>query len=253
MSLNIGSSLTGGVRRVASRNGVLLALAYVVVGLVWQVTFYSAIGAWATQANVPMEGMALPSVAAPIAVLAGVALVSLLALQYLTIVAIRTFVGGHARSIPSEYYRRNVAVVLINSVLGGIVYGFLVFIGSLLFLVPGVIAYVAFTFVLIYVAVEDENFVAALRDSWTLTRGNWLRLFVLLVIAFVAISVVGGVLSVVARLYVAAVAGQAVGIVVSGLITLPFSLFTLGILAEAFTQLRDGQADSLRSAGAAAV
>ncbi len=227
----------------------MLALAYIVVGLVWQVTFYSAIVAWAEQAHAPMEEMTLPSVDAPIALLAGGAILSLLALQYLTIVAIRTFVGGHTHSIPSEYYRRNIGIVLLNTILGGIVYGILVLIGSILLFVPGIIAYVAFTFVLIHIAVEDENFIAALRDSWTLTRGHWLRLFVVLAIAFIAISIVGGVLSVVAQLYLSAAVGEAVGIVFSGLITLSLSLFNIGILAEAFNQLRDGQADSLGSTG----
>lgn len=228
----------------------MLALAYVVVGLVWQVAFYSAFVAWLERSNVPMEGVALPSVDAPIAILAGGALLSLVVLQYLTIVAIRTFVGGHARSIPSEYYRRNIGIALINTVVGGIVYGLLVFVGSIFLFVPGIITYVAFTFVLLYIAVEDENFIAALQDSWALTRGNWLRLFVVLAIAFIAIGVVGGVLSVVGQLYVSAVAGQAVGTVVSGLITLPLSLLNLGVLAEAFTQLRDDHAGSLQSSGA---
>lgn len=245
MSLNISSSLTGGLRRVANRNGVMLALAYVVVGLVWQVTFYSAFVAWVEQSNVSMEDVPLPSVDAPLVILAGGAILSLVILQYLTVLAIRTFVGGHAHSIPSEYYRRNIVAVLINAILGGIVYGFLVFIGSIFLIVPGIIAYVAFAFVLIYIAVEDENFIIALGDSWALTRGNWLRLFVLLVIAFITIDIVGGVLSVIVQLYINAIVGQAAGTVISGLIILPFALFNIGILAEAFTQLRAEHADSL--------
>lgn len=241
MSLNIGSSLTGGFRRVANRNGLLLILAYMVLGVVWQIAFYSAFVTFLEQSGTPPADVALPSIEAPLAIAAGGAIVSLLMLQYLTIVAIRTFVGGHSRSIPSEYYTRNIVFVLVNTIIGGIVFSLLVFIGSVFLFVPGIIAYVAFIFMMIYLAVEDENFIAALRDSWNLTRGHWLRLFVLLFVLFVGISIVSGVISVLTSLVIGAVAGQALGTLTSGVIALPFSLLTLGILAEAFNQLRDGQ------------
>lgn len=241
MSLNIGSSLTGGVRRVANYNGLLLILAYVVIGVVWQIAFYSAFATLLQRSDVPMSEVALPAIEAPFSVAAGGAVLSLLLLQYLTIVAIRTFVGGHSRTIPSEYYTRNIVFVVVNSVLGAIAFGLLVVVGSVLFLVPGIIAYVAFIFTMVYLAVEDENFVAALRDSWNLSRGHWLRLFVLLCIIFVGIGVVSGVLSVLTSLFVGALGGQELGTLASGVVALPFSLLTLGILAEAFNQLRGGQ------------
>jgi len=97
---------------------------------------------------------------------------------------------------------------------------------------------------LVYIAVEDENFVAALRDSWTLTRGNWLPLFVLLLIVFAGLGLVPGILAALVSFIVGAYAGPAVSTLVSGLITLPFSLFVLGILAEAFVQLRGEEAPS---------
>lgn len=238
MALNVGSSLTGGFRRLANRNGLQLVLAYVVVGVVWQIAFYSAFVTLLRRSDVPMSEVALPAVEAPFPVAVGGAVLSLLLLQYLTVVAIRTFVGGHSRTIPSEYYTRNIAFVLVNSVLGGIAFCLLVIAGSVLFLVPGVVAYVAFIFTMLYLAVEDENFVAALRDSWALSRGHWLRLFVLLCIVFVGIGVGSGVLSVLTSLFVGAVVGEALGTLASGVVALPFSLLTLGILAEAFNQLR---------------
>jgi len=242
VTLNVGSALTGGFRRVANRNGAVLALAYLALGIVWQVAFYSAFVELISQSGTPSAEIPLPAVGLPLGVAAAVAVLSLVALQYLTIVAIRTFVGGHARSIPAEYYTRNAVVVLINSVLAGIAFGIIVFVGTLAVIVPGIIAYVAFVFTPLYVAAEDENFVAALGDSWHLTRGNWFWLFVLLAIVVVVIGAVSGVLSVVSSLYVGAAAGQALGTLVSGTVALPFSILTLGILADAFTQLRDGQA-----------
>ncbi|WP_188877099.1 hypothetical protein [Halarchaeum nitratireducens] len=239
MSLNIGSSLTGGLRRVATRNGALIVLAYAAIGLVWQVALYSLL---ATQLprDAATEATALPSIDAPLSVVALVAVLAFVALQYLTIVAVRVFVGGDSRSIPGEYYRRNAVGAFVNTVIGGLVYGILVAIGTVLLIVPGIIAYVAFCFTIFYVIVDDENFVAALRDSWRLTRGNWLRLFVVLFILFVVVGIVGAIVSVVAAAVVTAAAGASAGTVVSGVLVLPFSIITIGVLAEAFVQLREG-------------
>ncbi|WP_324666217.1 hypothetical protein [Haloarcula sediminis] len=238
MSLNIGSSLTGGFSRVANRNGVVLSLAYVVLGLVWQVAFYSAFVTWLLRANPEMTDVPLPTVDIPLAVSAVVAIVALLLLQVAAIVSIRTFVGGHTDKIPSEYYSRNILLVLVNTIVGSIAYGLLVFLGSLLLIIPGIIAYVAFLFMIFYIAVEDDNFIAALRNSWTLTRGNWIPVFGLLLVIFVGLSIIPGILGVLISFIVGAYAGPAISTLVSGVITLPFSLLVLGILAEAFVQLR---------------
>lgn len=229
--------MTGGLRRVANRNGAVLALTYVVLGVIWQVAFYSAVVTW-VQGRTSATEIALPTVDVPIAVSVIVAVVALLLLQVAAIVSLRTFVGNHASSIPSEYYTRNIGLVLANAVIGSFVYGLLVFFGSLLLIVPGIIAYVAFLFTLVYIAVEDENFIAALRDSWALTRGNWLSLFGLLLIIFVVLSLIPAVLSAMLSFIVGTLAGPGISTLVAGVVTLPFSLVVLGIIAEAFVQLR---------------
>jgi len=244
MALRIGSSLTGGVSRVANRNGAALISAYVVLGLVWQVAFYSAFATWLQEANPEMTDIPLPTVDVPIAVSATVAIFALLLLQVAAIVSIRTVVGGYTDEIPSEYYTRNIVLVLANALVGGLAYGLIVFLGTVLFIIPGLIAYVAFLFMLVYIAVEDENFVAALRDSWHLTRGHWTPLFGLLLIILVGLSLIPGILSAVLSFIVGAYAGRAMSTLVSGVITLPFSLLVLGILAEAFVQLRGDEVTS---------
>jgi hypothetical protein len=240
MTFRVGSSLVGGIRRTANRNGLVLALAYVAVGTVWQVLFYSAIVSQVPRSatrNTP-----LPTVPLPTAVAALGAVVSLLLLQYLTVVSIRTFVGGHSRLIPAEYYTRNIGFVLVNAVVGSIALGIVVLVGFALLVVPGIVAYVAFLFVLVYITAEDRNVVSAFRDSWRLTRGHWLRLFLLLLAVLVGLVILPGVLSTLTQVVVSAVLGVELGTLLSGVIVLPFSLVVLGILAEAFTQLRDDPA-----------
>jgi hypothetical protein len=252
MSLQIRSSLTGGIGRCLNRNGLLLALAYVFVGVVWQVLLYSAVVAAVGQSAAPSGASALPTVDLPLAVSAGGAVVALVLLQYLTIVTIRTFVGGHTRTIPAEFYTRNIPYVLVNSIVGSLALGLVIFVGSILFVVPGIIAYVAFVFTLLYIAAEDQSFIAAFRSSWNVTRGNWLRLFGLLVIVLVGITVVPGVLSALTSAVFSTTLGPALATLASGTLTLPFSLLLLGILAEAFTQLRTTQERSEPRSGASA-
>jgi len=241
VTLNIGSSLAGGISRVANRNGLLLIVAYLIIGAAWQIPFYSAVVTGLEQTGTPTENVPLPSIDAPLVVSVSAAILMLLGLQWLTVVTIRTFVGGHTRAIPSEYYTRNIVPVLLNSLVGGLIYGVLMFVGSVLFVIPGIIAYVAFIFMIVYVAVEDKNFIAGFRDSWQLTRGHWLRLFGLLFVVVAGIGLISGVLTAMTSLVVGAIAGQAIGILLSGVVGLPFSLLILATLAEAFTQLRESQ------------
>ncbi|WP_241989467.1 hypothetical protein [Halorubrum sp. SP9] len=241
MTLNIGSSLAGGIRRVANRNGLVLLIAYLMIGAAWQIPFYSAVVTGLERSGTPTENVALPAVDAPLAVSVSAAILMLLGLQWLTVVTIRTLVGGHTRTIPSEYYTRNIVSVLLNSLVGGLVYVVLMLVGSVLFVIPGIIAYVAFIFVLVYVAVEDKNFIAGFRDSWQLTRGHWLRLSGLLLIIVAGIGLISGVLTAMTSLVVGATVGQGIGILLSGVVGLPFSLLMLATLAEAFTQLRESQ------------
>jgi hypothetical protein len=243
VSLNIGSSLTGGIGRVANRNGAIIVLAYLTVGSVWQVAFYSAFVTWLQQSDPSVSGVSLPVVQAPLSALVGACIALLLLLQYLTIVAIRTFVDGRSGKIPSEYYTRNVGIALVNSVLGSIAFGLVVTLGSLL-LIPGIIAYVAFIFVVFYIVVKDENFIAAFRDSWTLTRGHWLSLCGLLLVTIIGVGFVSGFLSALASLVLGVIGKPTLGTLAVGVVSLPFSVVTLGILSEAFNQLQDGQAIS---------
>jgi hypothetical protein len=252
MSFQIRTSLTGGLGRCLNRNGLVLALAYVLVGAAWQVLLYSAVVTAVGSSTAPTGAAALPSIELPLAVSAGGAVVSLVLLQYLTIVTIRTFVGGHTRTIPAEFYTRNIPYVLVNSIIGSLALGLIIFVGSILFVVPGIIAYVAFIFTLLYIAAEDQSFIAAFRSSWNVTRGNWLRLFGLLVVVLVAITIVPGVLSALTSAVFAATLGTGIATLVSGTLTLPFSLLLLGILAEALTQLRTAQERSEPPTGVSA-
>jgi len=239
MSLNITSTLTDGVRRVVNRNGLVIVAAYILFFIVWQLTSNSLLLSWVEPTDVAISTAGRPTVDAPIAVIAVGAILSLLTAQYISIVAIRTIVANQTQSIPGEYYRRNIGFVFLNMLVGTTVYLLLVALGTVLLIVPGIIAYVAFQFMNFYIAVEDESFVTALRESWALTRGHWLKLFGLLVVFCLTLGVGLGIVSLVVSIAV----NTPLGSLIIGVVQMGGSVAALGVLAEAFDQLRSHEAN----------
>ncbi|VTT88244.1 unknown [Halorubrum sp. DM2] len=234
MSLQIGATIANGLRRVANRNGLLLVLASVVLGTAWQVAFNSA-----AAAALPPEiaGELAPAIDGPFPVLVALAVATFLLLPVLSIAAVRTFVAGETDRIPREFFTRRMVWVVANLAVGGLAFSALLMVGTLLLVIPGIVVYVSLLFMTVFVAVEDENFVAAMRDSWRLTRGNWLRLFGLLLVVIVPFTVVISVLS--AGLAIAFGPASAVPTLATVTLSMPFSIVILGVLAEAFLRLRD--------------
>ncbi|WP_281193315.1 hypothetical protein [Halorubrum sp. F4] len=234
MSLQIGSTIANGIGRVANRNGLLLVLASVVLGTAWQVAFNSAVAA-----SLPPEftGQLAPVIDAPLPVLVAFTVASFLVLPVVSVVAIRTFVAGETDRIPREFVTRRIGWVVANLLVGGVVLSVLMMLGTLLLVIPGIIVYVALLFMAVFVAVDDENFVAAMADSWRLTRGSWLRLFALMLIVTVPFTVVIGVLSTALALAIGPSSTAATLVTVG--ISMAFSVAILGVLAEAFERLRE--------------
>jgi len=114
-----------------------------------------------------------------------------------------------------------------------------------LFLIPGIFAYVVFIFMMPYVIVEDRNFVAALKESYRLTKGDRLALFGLLLIVGAAAAVVGGIIGFIGSLALSGPVSQLPTIVIQPLA----SLYGTAIIAVAFEQLRtaDGRPPSAPS------
>lgn len=234
MSLRIGAAITDGIRRVTNRNGLLFIIILAILGLLWQVTFNSMIVQF-LPGDIP--GSIGPTIDLPLSLLGAVALFIFLVLSYTMIVAIRVFEAGEATQIPGEFLRRNIPWVLVNFIVGGIVFSILLFIGTILLIIPGIIVYLSLIFMTFLIVVDDANFITAMRHSWRLTRGNWIRLFVFLFIVIVPVMVFFGVLSAVLSLALGpnSMASQ----VISGLVSMPMSVVMLGILAGAFVQLRE--------------
>jgi len=154
------------------------------------------------------------------------------------IVAYRVFASDARDEIPSETYS-GLLMPAINGIIGGIVFGILVVIGLILLIVPGIYLIVALAFFLIFVALEDDNFLEALQSSWGLTKGRRLSVF-LLFVALVIIQIVVAIVGVIASGILGAVLPQ-LGAIVNVAIGAAFTVFSFGVLVDAYTQLREDQ------------
>jgi hypothetical protein len=121
----------------------------------------------------------------------------------------------------------------------------------------GLAAFVAFLYLFTkfiltpaVIAIELQgNPLAALGRSWRLTKGNSVRIFLFVFLLFIAVAVVGGVISMIVGLVFAlggaetALIGQAV---VSGLINAVFYVIFLAVLAAIYRQLAGPATDAVR-------
>ena len=246
MSLSIHGALRGGLDRFVSRNGALLTGVYAVLFLVYQASFNGLI-AKVLPAYLPVDETAVEvgfTYPAPVAVYALAILLLTVGLSVFTVVVIRTFVAGRTDRIPETYYTRRLLWATLNLIVGGLTFGLIVFVGSLLLVIPGIVAYVGLVFMTMYIAVEDENFVTALRESWRLVRPDFLSVFGLLFVTIVGIGIVSALLGFVIAVGTSAAGVRGLTSIVTSVVNIPITLLLLAILSAAFDRLRGPDARS---------
>jgi hypothetical protein len=138
----------------------------------------------------------------------------------------------------------------LSMLVGGIIVGIAIMIGTALLVLPGIFLAASFMFFVFAVGVEDRGLVSALKRSWALARGNRVKLVALVILAGI-IGLVGGIVGTLFDLASAAVVGE---LLVNALNSVLF-VFLYGIVAAAYLQVAedpagvggDGSTDSLGS------
>lgn len=238
MSLDVVDTLKGGLEDTLSSRGLkFIGIAYVInlfssissQSLFSQMGLYEGMGGMYANAT----PLAMPG---PTSLWAGLALIGSLAGLWLTLGLLRSFVSSRTDSIDTDLFTENLGMPFLNLLVGGIVFSLLVVTGLILFIIPGIFLLVSLIFWTIYVAVEDENFIEAMRSSWNLAKGN--RLDLLLI--GIGVLVVGLIASIAAGIPGALVGfaspqiGAAIGMLGNSFST----VFTLATLAHAYRTLR---------------
>lgn len=200
MSVDIGQALEEGGKRTIARNGLYF------VATIWVLSVLNGLfsNAIARQAMEGMPGagqvggpMGPPTVGPTLGLsptVAGVLSVVVgLATLVVSAAALRTFVTEETETIPSEHFTRNLLWMLVNLIVGGVVFGIIIVLGFVALIVPGIFLLVSLFFWNVYVIVEDQNFIDGFRSSWAATKGNRIMLFVLGVVVAIVYFVVGAV------------------------------------------------------------
>jgi hypothetical protein len=260
MSLRIGEALSEGVRRTFTRDGLVLAIVFVLIGIVTALATQTIVaevidGAiealraesgtapndfspdeidrieTALEGQVPLALPISPLVAGLLLVLTGVLA------EAANLVAIRAFFAESGRALSGELVRRNIVVATLNGVVGGIVVSIVVGIGLLFLVVPGILFAIAFLFLRQEIAVEDESFVGAMASSWQLTKGDRLELFALVLGVIVLVTVVSTVVPI-----LLGVVSPLVNVVISVLLGGVTAVFGTATITRAYAQLHADRA-----------
>jgi len=253
MALDIGDALRDGAGRLQGRNGLLLTAIFAAFGVVnavvqqslsrAQFEQFAASGALdelladspvsaaeieeAVVGSTPLAALDSLSVLA----LVGIALVLAVVAETLRVVAVRTFASEETGALPEGTFR-NLAWTVLNGIVGGVVVGILVAVGLVLLILPGLFLAVALFFVRQEIAIEDRNAVEAISESWSLTAGDRIEVFGLLVFLFVLGIAVTFAIGLVTP------TGSAAGAVVDVLAGAVVLAYGVAVATRAYEQLR---------------
>jgi hypothetical protein len=208
MSIDIGRALRDGVSRTAAKNGLIVAAIFagiarqttvlmqslVVAGVeliletfqslspqeigVEQAEYDQALAEFET-AREDVRSTAALALEIPVRIaIPGLILLGLLG-EAAAIVAVRVFATEQTETIPRELVTDNIILATLNGVVGKIIVVVLILLGLALLVLPGIILAVLFFFLRQEIAINDKNFVQAMADSWRITRGNRIEVFVI--------------------------------------------------------------------------
>jgi hypothetical protein len=235
MALQLIDAITDGTRRVLTRTGGVLLVLLLAQQLLLVTSINTLLAAEAPPAVTDVIGLTIPvSGTVAGAVLLGTFVFS----GVYFVVLSRAFARPlpQLSSFPTELYTRRVGRATLSTLVGGIVVFVAVMIGFAFLLVPGLFLAACFLFFIFAVGVEDRGVLGALKRSWSLSKGNRLRLVAIVLIS----GIVGAFVGVVPTLFQLAGA-SALGDIASAVINSVLFTFVYGITAAAYLQVADGE------------
>jgi len=231
MTLSIGASLQNGLRRSATRSGLVVFL----LTLVYQIVLIAATNTLAVDLlqqigvdDVPAVGVTLP-VSMLVAAAIGVGALLFGLASYPISVRLLSREQTALATLPRSLFTRRLGRLVVSTLAVTLVMTPPIVLGFLL-IVPGLYLAVSLQFTVFAIATEDAGPLTAFRRSWTLATGNrWRLLGMLVVAALIGLASGLGTL--------AAAISPAAGQVVAAIATAAAVVVTYGVLADAFRQL----------------
>lgn len=237
MALQLGRMFSDGIRRVLTRTGGILFVGLLVMQLLVQASINTAVVGF-----VPPEaagelgetiGLTLP-VSGSVATALFLATLALSSVYFVGLSRALTRPLPELSTFPASLFTRRLGRATLSMLVGGAIVMVSITIGLTFLVVPGVFLAVCFLFFIFAISVEDRGFVSALRRSWGLSRGNRLKLTVVVILSGVIGAVTGAVGTVLD------LAGSpVVGDLVTNTISSVLFVLLYGIMAAAYLQVRD--------------
>lgn len=236
MSLQVLDVLKSGLKNTFSTTGLELIGAFYILNILGQMVNDSLVA----QSVLPMPstGVSTPLAvtSVPAAVWGVLLLVALVANIWFAIGTLRNLVNRNFDSLDQEMFTQDLGMTALNMIAGSIVFSVAVVLGLLALIVPGLFLMVSLLFWSIFVAVEGDSFIDALKNSWELATGNRIDLF-LIGLGVVGIGLLASLVMAVPNVLLSTVNPAA-----SALLSLLMSAFgtVLGLvtLAEAYNELQ---------------
>ncbi|GAB6879057.1 hypothetical protein JCM17823_13310 [Halorubrum gandharaense] len=220
MALHIRQVVSDGISLAVSRNGAILAFLFLAAETAGLLLFFGAgtlyipidIGTGLAPGSDIEAGGELPNIASSIAVMLTSLFMSVITIP-LSIIAIRTFVGGRTESIPDAYIFDRIGRATLSGLIANLLYGFMLFLvpfaaGIVLLLSIGaigeiggipdqyagivfvlvalvgvlatigllIVIWLHFLFLLHEISVRHRGVIGAFKGSWAAVRGNRIKL-----------------------------------------------------------------------------
>lgn len=235
MALQLIDAITDGTRRVLTRTGGVLLVLLLAQQLLLVTSINTLLAAEVPPTAADVIGLTIP-VSGPVAgaILFGTFVFSA---AYFVVLS-RAFARPlpQLSSFPTELYTRRIGRATFSTLVGGIVVFVAVMIGFAFLFLPGLFLAACFLFFIFAVGVEDRGVLGALKRSWSLSKGNRLRLIALVLIS----GIIGAIVGVIPALFQLAGA-SALGDLVSVFLNSILFTFIYGITASAYLQLDSGE------------
>ena len=255
MTLDIGDSLEKGFEKTLNKNAAIFAGLFLLVNVVIQIFKDSMFeNMLDTVGGLPQGQSALGQLSveqlAPLSL--GVSDgVAFLGLSISTLIAVLLNIGtlrgllNTETQFKKEYFTENILWTLGNIIAGGIVFGILVSIGTVLLIVPGIFLFVSLVLWSIYVIDRNVNFLEGLKSAWRDTKGEKLRIFAVLLIVGIGGAVFDGLTGIMLSLPTTIITGlflepaqvSAIGSVVSLIPTGFVTVFGFAVLIDVYKQI----------------
>lgn len=246
MALQIGNAIRDGFERTVSRNGLLLIAIFLLFSIANTLVSQSlslAVQEYFTQFSMqaaqqpgvgsPDAAQTVLAVTLPLPIALILTLLTMLLAEGLRIVGIRMFAPDETLPVTADQLREGLPLAVINGMVAGVIATVLTYLGLLLLVIPGVFIALSLFFVRQEIALQNKNFIDALRDSWELSGGNRLELLGLGIIIFVISLIASSPATVL--FFLSPLPALLLGTVTSAITT----VFGIAVVTRAYQQLKD--------------